>query len=88
MQLEDPLGQGKPEPGALGLLGMPGALLEGVEDALTVLGRHTLRHVHNSFSALRCGEGIGKAAKSVPETHVKDGERVSQATEWTRSVIR
>ena len=40
MQLKDPLGQGEPEPGALDLPGEPGALLERVEDALAVLGRH------------------------------------------------
>src|SRR5262249_45834619 len=40
MQLKNPLGQSEPEPGALDLTGGPGALLERVEDALAVLGRH------------------------------------------------
>ena len=50
MQLKDPLGQGEPEPGALDLPGQPGALLESVEDALTVFSRHTrsrVDHLHD-----------------------------------------
>src|SRR5262249_8444878 len=45
MQLKNPLGQGETEPRALGLTGGPGALLERVEDALAVLGRHAYPRV-------------------------------------------
>src|SRR5262249_24968354 len=58
MQLNDPLRQGEAEPCALGLPGAQGALLEPVEDALAVLGRHAyprIGHGHYEVLTLHAG---------------------------------
>src|SRR5215469_10343516 len=77
MQLNDPLGQGEPEPSALSLPAEPGALLERVEDALAVLSRHAHSRVgHHHHEVLATDGGADVYASAVGGELHRVGQQV------------
>ena len=90
MQLKDPLGKGEPEPGALGLLGMQGALLEGVEDALTVLGRYaraSVGYLHDEVLTAYGGANVDASATVGPDAACDAGATVVGAAVTGAGVV-
>src|SRR5215471_20553107 len=77
MQLKDPFGESEPEPGALGLFGVPGALLEGIEDALAIFSWHAHPSVgHQHDEVLTAYEGADVHAPTVGGELHRVGEQI------------